>query len=81
MPFISVQVGEKGSVMSGEGFWRQQSRQGIEIAPYFYLAGLFPHTYGGGRERRGPEIWALNRNIFLLSSQPETPLGMVLNEA
>lgn len=81
MPLILVQAGEKGSVMSGEGFWRRQFRQGTEIVPYCYLAGLFPHTYGRGRERRGSEIWALNRKVFLPSSQLGTPLGMVLNEA
>lgn len=64
--------------MSGEGSWGRQNKQGTEIAPYCYLAGLFPHTYGGGRERRGTKIWALSRQVFLLSCQPGAPSGKVL---
>lgn len=67
--------------MSGEGCWGRQTRQGTEIAPYCYLAGLFPHTYDGGRERRGTEIWALSRKVFLLSCQPGAPSGTVVTTA
>lgn len=67
--------------MSGEGFWGRQTRQGTEIAPYCYLAGLFPHTYGGRRERRGTKIWARSGKMFLLSRQPGAPSGTVLTTA
>lgn len=56
MPFISIQAGERGSVMSEERCWGRQSEAGHRNGAILLPGQTVPPQYSEGRKTRGTRL-------------------------